>query len=88
MEVPYRNTKLLVKIIPKGTVLFRITDTPENDLRGIPVDGKRCVTPTFNVFFHPFIEIRLISEIFRININHTTSRNSGWTSECQVINFE
>jgi hypothetical protein len=53
MEVPYRNTKLLVKIIPKGTVLFRITDTPENDLRGIPVDGKRCVTPTFNVFFHP-----------------------------------
>lgn len=54
MEVPYRNTKLPLKIIPKGTVLFRITDTSENDLRGIPLDNEtRCLTPNFNVFFFP-----------------------------------
>lgn len=54
MEVPYRRSKLLVKIIPKGTLLFRFTKTPENDLRGVPVDDKtRCVAPNFNVFFHP-----------------------------------
>ena len=53
MEVPYRRTKILVKRIPKGTLLFRFTKTPQNDLRGIPVDEGRCVTPNFNVFFHP-----------------------------------
>jgi hypothetical protein len=42
-----------VKRIPKGTLLFRFTKTPQNDLRGIPVDEGRCVTPNFNVFFHP-----------------------------------
>jgi len=53
MEVPYRRTKLLIKTIPKGTLLFRYTKTPQNDLRGIPIDEGRCVTPNFNVFFHP-----------------------------------
>jgi len=53
MEVPYRRTKLLVKIIPKGTLLFRFTKNPQNDLRGVPVDSGRCMTPNFNVFFHP-----------------------------------
>jgi hypothetical protein len=53
MEVPYRRTKLLIKTIPKGTLLFRYTKTPQNDVRGIPVDSGRCVTPNFNVFFHP-----------------------------------
>lgn len=53
-SVPYRNTKLLVKIIPKGTLLFRQTKTPENDIKGVPIDnGKRCITPNFNVFFYP-----------------------------------
>jgi len=57
-EIPYRNTKLPVKTIPKGTLLFRVTDTPENDLRGVPLpDGTRCITPNFNVFFYgnPFV---------------------------------
>jgi len=54
MEVPYRNTKLPLKIIPKGTILFRITETPDNDLRGVPLgDGTRCLAPNFNVFFFP-----------------------------------
>ena len=53
MEVPYRRSKLLIKIIPKGTLLFRYTKSPENDLRGVPVDSGRCMTPNFNVFFHP-----------------------------------
>jgi len=54
MEIPYRNTKILTKIIPKGTLLFRLTKNPENDLRGVPTkDGKTCVTPNFQVFFYP-----------------------------------
>jgi len=53
-SVPYRNTKLLVKTIPKGTLLFRITKDPENDLRGVPVnETTRCITPQFKVFFYP-----------------------------------
>ena len=53
MEVPYRRSRLMVKVIPKGTLLFRFTKSPQNDLRGIPVDSGRCMTPNFNVFFHP-----------------------------------
>jgi len=54
MEVPYRNTKLPLKLIPKGTILFRITESSDNDLRGVPLtDGTRCLTPNFNVFFFP-----------------------------------
>lgn len=53
-EIPYRNTKLLLKTIPKGTVLFRLSKDTENDLRGVSLDdGTRCLTPNFNVFFHP-----------------------------------
>ena len=65
MEVPYRNTKLLVKIIPKNTLLFRLSKDTENDLRGIPLeDETRCITPNFNVFFHPnpFIGFNLYKE--------------------------
>jgi len=50
----YRRSKLLVKTIPKDTLLFRIVSKPEDDLRGVSIgDGKRCLTPNYNVFFHP-----------------------------------
>jgi len=52
-EIPYRRVKLLVKTIPKDTLLFRYTKTPLNDLKGVPIDSGRCFTPNFNVFFHP-----------------------------------
>jgi len=53
-SVPYRNTKLLVKTIPKGTLLFRLTKYPENDTRGVPInETTRCLTPQFKVFFYP-----------------------------------
>ena len=52
-SVPYRNTKLLVKTIPKGTLLFRLLKDPENDTRGVPLeDGTRCIAPHFKVFFY------------------------------------
>lgn len=52
-SVPYRNTKLLVKTIPKGTLLFRMTNDVENDIRGVSLeDGTRCLTPHFKVFFY------------------------------------
>lgn len=55
MEIPYRNTKLLVKTLPKGTVLFRLVKKRNDDeLRGIPLDdGTRCISPNHNVFFYP-----------------------------------
>jgi hypothetical protein len=53
-SVPYRNTKLDVKVIPKGTLLFRLTSNPENDIRGVPLaDGSRCIAPHSKVFFYP-----------------------------------
>ena len=52
--IPYRNTKLLVKTIPKNTLLFRLVKRPEDDLRGVLLeDGTRCLTPNYNVYFHP-----------------------------------
>jgi len=55
MEVPYRNTKLLVKEFPKGTVLFRLVRKKNDDeIRGIPIgDDLRCISPNHNVFFYP-----------------------------------
>lgn len=55
MEVPYRNTKLLIKELPKGTVLFRLVKKRNDDeLRGIPIgDDLRCISPNHNVFFYP-----------------------------------
>jgi hypothetical protein len=53
-SVPYRKTKLPVKTIPKGTLMFRMTKDTENDTRGVPLeDGTRCLTPHFKVFFYP-----------------------------------
>jgi hypothetical protein len=54
-EVPYRNTKLLVKEFPKGTVLFRLVKRKNDDeIRGIPIgEDLRCISPNHNVFFYP-----------------------------------
>lgn len=52
-SVPYRNTQLLVKTIPKGTLLFRLAKDIENDTRGVPIDDNtRCITPHFKVYFY------------------------------------
>jgi hypothetical protein len=52
--IPYRNTKLFIKTIPKDTLLFRLVNNPEDDLKGVLLkDGKRCITPNYNVFFYP-----------------------------------
>lgn len=53
-EIKYRNTKLLVQTIPKGTLLFRLVNRPTDDTRGVPIDDEtRCIIPNFNVFFYP-----------------------------------
>jgi hypothetical protein len=53
-SIPYRNSKLLLQTIPKGTLLFRLVKDSTSDLRGVPVnETTRCITPNFNVFFHP-----------------------------------
>jgi hypothetical protein len=54
MEIPYRNTKIQLKTIPKGTLLFRLVKNQKDDLRGVPLDdGTRCMIPNYNVFFYP-----------------------------------
>uniref|UniRef100_A0A6C0JL24 Uncharacterized protein n=1 Tax=viral metagenome TaxID=1070528 RepID=A0A6C0JL24_9ZZZZ len=53
-EIPYRNTKLLLQTIPKGTLLFRLVKRPLDDTRGVLLDdGTRCIIPNYNVFFYP-----------------------------------
>ena len=53
-SVPYRNTELLIKTLPKGTLLFRLTKFQKDDTRGIlKSDGTRCILPNHNVFFYP-----------------------------------
>jgi hypothetical protein len=53
--IPYRNTKVLLKILPKGSLLFRRLKKDQlNDLRGLLTeDRKRCHIENFNVFFYP-----------------------------------
>lgn len=52
--IPYRRSNIMIKTIPKGTLLFRLTKDPKNDTRGVLLeDGTRCITPNFNVYFHP-----------------------------------
>jgi hypothetical protein len=53
--VSYRNSKILVKTIPKGTILFRLVKSTNNDeTRGIRIgDDERCIIPNHNVFFYP-----------------------------------
>jgi hypothetical protein len=52
--IRYRNTDILVKTIPKNTLLFRIPRYTEDDFNGVKLpDGTRCLTPNYNVFFYP-----------------------------------
>ena len=52
--IPYRKSKLMVKTIPKGTLLFRLVKDSESDTHGVLLeDGTRCITPNYNVYFHP-----------------------------------
>lgn len=67
-SVPYRNTELLVKTIPKGTLLFRLTKFQKDDMRGVlKSDGTRCILPNHNVFFYPnpFIGKHALSEFVK-----------------------
>lgn len=53
-EVTYRRSPIMVKTIPKGTLLFRLTKSTKDDLRGLPKkDGTRCILSNHNVFFYP-----------------------------------
>jgi hypothetical protein len=52
--IPYRRSKLHIKTIPKGTLLFRLVENPEDDIRGPKLpDGTRCLTPHYHVYFYP-----------------------------------
>lgn len=52
--IRYRNTEILVKTIPKNTLLFRVPKNIEDDFKGVKLpDGTRCLTPNYNVYFHP-----------------------------------
>ena len=52
--IPYRNSKLHIKTLPKGTLMFRLVKKPEDDLRGPALpDGTRCIVPNWHVFFYP-----------------------------------
>lgn len=52
--VLYRRSPIMVTTIPKGTLLFRMVVHPEDDVKGVLLNsGKRCITPNYNVYFHP-----------------------------------
>jgi hypothetical protein len=52
--IPYRRSKILIQTVPKGTLLFRKTSRPTDDLRGVKLDdGTRCIHRNYNVFFYP-----------------------------------
>ena len=52
--IPYRNTKLHVRTLPKGTLMFRLVKKHEDDLRGpLLPDGTRCIVSNWHVFFYP-----------------------------------
>lgn len=52
--VSYRGSPIMVKTIPKGTLLFRLTKFQKDDLSGVlKEDGTRCILPNHNVFFYP-----------------------------------
>jgi hypothetical protein len=52
--IPYRRSKLVIQTIPKGTVLFRVSRRPQDDLRGVELpDGTRCIHRNYNVYFYP-----------------------------------
>ena len=52
--IPYRSSKIEIKTVPKGTLMFRLVKKPEDDLRGpLLADGTRCIIPNWHVFFYP-----------------------------------
>jgi hypothetical protein len=53
--IPYRNGKIMVKTIPKGTLLFRLVNRINKDeTRGVKIaEDERCIIPNHNVFFYP-----------------------------------
>jgi hypothetical protein len=52
--IPYRNSKIHIKTIPKGTLMFRMVKKPIDDVRGpLLPDGTRCIIPNWHVFFYP-----------------------------------
>jgi hypothetical protein len=52
--VKYGKSEIPIQVLPKGTLLFRKVIKPEDDVKGVLLDsGKRCITPNYNVFFHP-----------------------------------
>lgn len=64
----YRRTPIMVKTIPKGTLLFRLTKSVKDDMRGYPKkDGTRCILSNHNVFFYPnpFVGKLALSEFIK-----------------------
>lgn len=64
----YRRTPIMVKTIPKGTLLFRLTKSVKDDTRGYPKkDGTRCILSNHNVFFYPnpFVGKLALSEFIK-----------------------
>jgi len=50
----YRRSPIMVKTIPKGTLLFRLSKDQKSDTHGVLLNnGTRCITPSYNVYFHP-----------------------------------
>lgn len=67
-SITYRNRQIPIKTIPKGTLLFRLTKSVKDDIRGIPKkDGTRCILSNHNVFFYPnpFVGKLALSEFIR-----------------------
>jgi hypothetical protein len=53
-HILYRRSPIMIKTIPKGTLLFRLTKSSKDDLRGIPKeDGTRCILSNHNIYFYP-----------------------------------
>ena len=72
----YRRSPVMVKTIPKGTLLFRLTKSVKDDIRGIPkADGTRCILSNHNVFFYPnpFVGKVALGEFPAIQTTHLLS---------------
>lgn len=66
--VLYRRSPIMIKTIPKGTLLFRLTKSIKDDIRGYPKkDGTRCILSNHNVFFYPnpFVGKLALSEFIK-----------------------
>jgi hypothetical protein len=55
--VKYKNHKIYLDTIPKGTLLFRVVPDKEDDFTGVSIGNKKCIPPQYNVFFYfnPFV---------------------------------